>query len=231
MSGHRVKSGELIVEPQGCTRPRAPITFRRAAGEGACQDRCIQEKLVVIGKVPPNAVERRRPAVLAGGIRRDGEGSTPVPLPSAKGSPTVVPAAGSILGGFALPQPPMLAPQAHRARLRNWRRAFCWPRRSVSPRDRRAGNRPVMAARLPGPQMPSIGHRHLVARCGTVGLVALGCTTRSGRTAVSETCRRPITRSSAHPPCNGKGRCARSGASRPFPLHHRARRAQRSNGL
>ena len=55
-------------------------------------------------------------------------------------------------------------------------------------------------------------------------------TTLSDRTAASAIWRRPITQTSAPPKCNGKRRCARPGTSRPFPLHHRATRAQMKNG-
>src|ERR1700693_4531376 len=56
-------------------------------------------------------------------------------------------------------------------------------------------------------------------------------TTTSDHTAASAICRRPSMPCSATPRSNGTGRCAHSGASRPVPLHHRARQAQMMNGL
>ena len=62
-------------------------------------------------------------------------------------------------------------------------------------------------------------------------LIGSRTTTPCDRTAPSAICRRRFTPSSAILRCNGTGRCARSGAPRPIPLHHRARPAQISNRL
>ena len=51
-------------------------------------------------------------------------------------------------------------------------------------------------------------------------------TQRARQSAASRLCQ-----DSAHPKCNGTGRCATSRAPRPVPLHHRANKAQMKPGL
>jgi len=79
---------------------------------------------------------------------------------------------------------------------------------------------------MPDPRMPPIKNLEFL---DLVGVISSPCTTPSGRTAASATCRQSTTSSAASRHRNGTGRCAQSRA--PVPLHHRANQAQMANRL
>jgi hypothetical protein len=116
-------------------------------------------------------------------------------------------------------------PAAHRAiEHPGWKLAVMPVRR----RCRRAAEYPYLSLDdhtmdedpLPEPRMPWVQNFALL---GPMGGLLSSCTTPSGRTAGWANCLRRSTALRAEAPtCNGAGRCARSGATCPAPLHHRA---------